>query len=109
MEMKETQLVAFYVSKLNRSSQVHLYAKYLEDVVDDEERKISLKYAEDSGLEVLAITKQVMENIRNIPHEMDSCANLQVKYTLIKFIKYGCILKKLIKRNPYKITRLSVS
>lgn len=77
--MKETQLVAFYVSKLNRSSQVRLYAKYLQDVVDDEERKISLKYAEDSGLEVLSITKQVMENIRSTPHEMDSCANLQVE------------------------------
>lgn len=78
MEMKETQLVAFYVSKLSRSNQVHIYAKYLENITKDEERKSALTYAEDSGLNILAITKQVMENIRNIPHELDANINLQV-------------------------------
>lgn len=74
--MKETQLVAFYVSKLSLDNQIHLYAKYLESITDDEERKGSLRYAEDSGLDVLAITKQVVENIRNIPLEIES--DLQV-------------------------------
>lgn len=85
MEMKETQLVAFYVSKLNRSSQVQLYAKYLEDITEIEERKSSLTYAEDSSLDVFAITKQVVENIRNIPHELDSDVNLQVNTCLFNF------------------------
>lgn len=78
MEMKETQLVAFYVSKLSPSNQVHLYAKYLQNIVDDEERKSSLRFAEDSGLDVLATTKQVMENIRNVPYEMNADPILQV-------------------------------
>lgn len=79
MEMKETNLIALYVSKVSLSNQNHLYAKYLEKIIDNEERKMSLVYAEDNGLDVLAITKQVVENIRNIPHEMEHDINLQVK------------------------------
>lgn len=55
-----------------------MYAKYLEKIIDQEERKSALMYAEDSGLNVTAITKQVVENVRNIPHETEETGNLQV-------------------------------
>nr|CAH7732455.1 unnamed protein product [Callosobruchus chinensis] len=81
MDMKETQLVAFYVSKLNVRNQVFLYAKYLEGIQDTEERKLSLNYAENSGLDIFAITKQVVENIKNIAHDVEESGNLQPKLT----------------------------
>lgn len=86
MDMNDTPLVAFYVSRLSRNNQIHLYAKYLEDIIEDEERKSSLSYAEDSGLDVFAITKQVVENIRNRPHEMDADINLLVTMTFGQII-----------------------
>lgn len=76
--MNETQMVAYYVSKLSNASQIQLYAMYLESIVDPEERKTSLIYAENSGLNIFAITKQVVENIRSRPLEMEDSDNLQV-------------------------------
>ncbi|XP_050509495.1 nuclear pore complex protein Nup107 [Diabrotica virgifera virgifera] len=91
MLANETQLVAFYVSKLNPSNQVHLYAKYLEKIIDQQERKSALIFAEDSGLEVHAITKQVLENIRNLPHETEENGSLQHKITEVDKYKISCI------------------
>ncbi|CAH1154193.1 unnamed protein product [Phaedon cochleariae] len=91
MAMNETQMVAYYVSKLSPNNQVHLYAKYLENIIDEEERKTSLLYAEDSGLNVLAITKQVVENVRNIPHETEESGNLQHKITEVDNYKISSL------------------
>lgn len=76
--MKEIQLVAFYVSKVNPLAQVQLYASYLEPILENEERKIALGYAEDNGLHVFAITKKIVENIRSKPHDVDACSALNV-------------------------------
>ncbi|CAH1999739.1 unnamed protein product [Acanthoscelides obtectus] len=91
MDMNETQLVAFYVSKLNVRNQVLLYAKYLEAVHDTEDRKVSLEYAENSGLNIFAITKQVVENIRNIPHDVEESGNLQPKLTPVDKLKISAL------------------
>ncbi|XP_065155579.1 nuclear pore complex protein Nup107 isoform X2 [Atheta coriaria] len=72
---KQTQLVAFYVSKLTETTQIHIYSTYLESIVDNEARKEALQYAEDCGLNVAAITKQIVENIRgrhDSPIEMEN-------------------------------------
>ncbi|KRT85638.1 hypothetical protein AMK59_1849, partial [Oryctes borbonicus] len=79
-QMDDAQLVAFYVSKMSPAKQVHLYSTYLEKVVDDSERLDSLKYAENCGLNVDAITKTVVENIRNKPIQMIE-PSLQQKLT----------------------------
>ncbi|CAG9860633.1 unnamed protein product [Phyllotreta striolata] len=91
MEMNETQLVAFYVSKLSSLNQIHIYAKYLEKIIDQEERQNALSFAEDSGLNVTAITKQVVENVRNMPHETEESGNLQHKITEIDKYKISCL------------------
>lgn len=91
MDMKETQLVAYYVGKANLSSQVHLYASYLEHIVDNEMRKQSLQYAEDSNLDVYAITKQVVENIRNYPHDVNAYGDLQHKLTESDKVKISAL------------------
>lgn len=78
MQMNETQLVAYYVSKLNTTSQVYLYAQHLEQIIDHNERKEALDYADECGLDVLAVTKQIVENIRNKAEDMDQIGNLQV-------------------------------
>lgn len=80
--MNQTELVAFYVSKLCTESQIQLYASYLEKILNNDERKNALEQAEQQGLNVFAITKQVVENIRNHPHEVEQSGNLQVKFLI---------------------------
>ncbi|XP_018573204.1 nuclear pore complex protein Nup107 [Anoplophora glabripennis] len=81
MGRNEAELIPFYVSKLNPGSQIYLYSQYLEKIIDTNERKSHLTYAEQNGLDVLSITKQVVENIRNIPNEIEGSVNLQQKIT----------------------------
>lgn len=86
--MHETALVAFYVSKLGSEKQVFVYAAYLEPILDNEERKEALSAADDNGLNTQKITKQVVENIRNRPHETTNFGDLQVNINRINFINY---------------------
>lgn len=76
--MQETELVAFYVSKINLDAQIQLYASHLEHILDNEKRKAALVCAEDNGLNIFATTKQIVENIRRKPHQLDPCGELQV-------------------------------
>ncbi|XP_030749921.1 nuclear pore complex protein Nup107 [Sitophilus oryzae] len=91
MQMKETQLIAFYVNKLSPSKQVHMYAQYLENIIDYEERKISLEYADECGLDVMSVARQVVENIRKRPEEVDKSGNLQQKITETDKFKISAI------------------
>lgn len=96
MEMKETQLVTFYIGKLSAHNQTYLCAHYFEDITDFEERKAALRYAEDSGLNTEDITKQVVENIRNRMHDVGDFSGLLVrnKHFLLFFKPfYGLVLK----------------
>lgn len=78
MEMGETQLVTFYIGKLGSQNQVYLCASYFEEILDYEERKAALVFAEESGLNTEEITKQVVENIRNQMHDVaDFCGLLK--------------------------------
>lgn len=61
----QKRLVAHYVSVLPPPRQVQWYAHFLEGVKDQEERQACLQLAEEAGLDVAAITKTVVENIRN--------------------------------------------
>lgn len=79
MEMKETQLVTFYIGKLSSQNQVYLCASYFEGITDTEERKSALAFAEESGLSTEDITKQVVENIRNRMHDVGDFGGLLVK------------------------------
>lgn len=81
MEMKETQLVTFYIGKLGSQHQVYLCASYFEGITETEERKAALAFAEDSGLNTEEITKQVVENIRNRMHDVGDFSGLLVKKT----------------------------
>lgn len=87
MERNEAELIPFYISKLNPNIQVYFYSKYLEKIVDTNERKMSLVYAEHNGLDVLSITKQVVENIRNLPCEVEGSLDFQV--SVPKIVKPG--------------------
>lgn len=79
MEMKETQLVTFYISKLSESNQAYLCANYFEGITDWEERKAALGFAEESGLNTEDITKQVVINIRNRMHDVGDFSGLLVR------------------------------
>lgn len=91
MEMKETELVAFYVSKIGRHLQVPLYASYLENIIDNDERKEALQYADSCGMEVFAITKKVVENIRNMPYETDEKGMLREQINEVDKLKISAV------------------
>lgn len=62
---KHSGLIAYYVSKLPPNAQVHWYAVFLEGITDKDEKQHYLDLAEDAGLDLAAITKRVVENIRS--------------------------------------------
>ncbi|EZA49072.1 hypothetical protein DMN91_010334 [Ooceraea biroi] len=72
IEMGDPTLIAFYTATLPQEEQVTNYASYLEDVKEYEQRKKCLRAAEDANLNVEAITKLVVENIRKKDVEVDS-------------------------------------
>ncbi|KAJ8686209.1 hypothetical protein QAD02_022003 [Eretmocerus hayati] len=64
VELGDPTLIAFYTSTLPRDTQIKIYAQFLEKVTIYEERKKCLSAAEGANLNVEAITKLVVENIR---------------------------------------------
>lgn len=64
IEIGEPTLVAFYTATLQQEEQVTYYAQYLERITGTEMRKQCLAAAEDANLNVEAVTKMVVENIR---------------------------------------------
>uniref|UniRef100_A0A8C4Q5U9 Nuclear pore complex protein n=1 Tax=Eptatretus burgeri TaxID=7764 RepID=A0A8C4Q5U9_EPTBU len=61
---KHTGLVAFYARHLPPEHAAVAYAAFLEGITETEERKLCLQLAEQAGLDVMAVTKLVVENIR---------------------------------------------
>uniref|UniRef100_A0A672RPE5 Nuclear pore complex protein n=1 Tax=Sinocyclocheilus grahami TaxID=75366 RepID=A0A672RPE5_SINGR len=61
---KQVDLIAFYVSHLPADMSVPQYAQFLEEVTETEQRKHCLELATQAGLDVAAITKTVVETIR---------------------------------------------
>uniref|UniRef100_A0A4W3IDI9 Nuclear pore complex protein n=1 Tax=Callorhinchus milii TaxID=7868 RepID=A0A4W3IDI9_CALMI len=61
---KYTDLIAFYVSHLPSDLAITQYSAFLESVTETEQRKHCLDLAREYGLDVAAVTKCVVENIR---------------------------------------------
>jgi nuclear pore complex protein Nup107 len=89
-EMNETQLVAFYVSKLGKRKQV-LYAQHCEKILEHDDRQAALAYAEDFSLDVFAITNRIVESISNRPSEVECPGNLQRKLTEVDEMKISAL------------------
>lgn len=71
IEIGDPTLIAFYTATLPQEEQITNYARYLESVKEYEQRKRCLRAAEDANLNVEAITKLVVENIRKKNMESD--------------------------------------
>ncbi|KYN05331.1 hypothetical protein ALC62_03615 [Cyphomyrmex costatus] len=71
IEMGDPTLIAFYTATLPQEDQITNYASYLESVKEHEQRQKCLRAAEDANLNVEAITKLVVENIRRKDVESD--------------------------------------
>ncbi|KAK1166769.1 nuclear pore complex protein Nup107-like [Acipenser oxyrinchus oxyrinchus] len=61
---KHTDLIAFYVSHLPADMAIAQYSEFLECVTETDQRKHCLELAKEAGLDVAAVTKTVVENIR---------------------------------------------
>ncbi|XP_071554168.1 nuclear pore complex protein Nup107-like [Temnothorax nylanderi] len=72
IEIGDPTLIAFYTATLPQEDQITNYASYLECVKEHEQRKKCLRAAEDANLNVEAITKLVVENIRKKHLECDA-------------------------------------
>ncbi|RZC31996.1 nuclear pore complex protein Nup107 [Asbolus verrucosus] len=90
-EMNETRLVALYVSKLSKRKQILIYAKHLETILENNQRKAALKYGEEYSLDVFAVTKRVVESISNQPSDIECPGNLQKKLTKADEIKISAL------------------
>uniref|UniRef100_A0A4W5KEX7 Nuclear pore complex protein n=1 Tax=Hucho hucho TaxID=62062 RepID=A0A4W5KEX7_9TELE len=64
MREKHIDLIAFYVSHLPPDMATTQYAHFLEEVTEAEQRQRCLELAREAGLDVAAVTKMVVENIR---------------------------------------------
>ncbi|KAL0967258.1 hypothetical protein UPYG_G00249980 [Umbra pygmaea] len=64
MKEKQVDLIAFYVSHLPSDMATAQYAHFLEGVSEAEQRQRSLDLAREAGLDVAAVTKMVVENVR---------------------------------------------
>jgi len=62
--MRNPRLVAHYVATLPQEDQVTLYAEFLSDITEPDERELAFTAAEDADLDIETITKTVVENIR---------------------------------------------
>lgn len=71
IQMGDPSLIAFYTATLPQEDQITNYASYLENVTEHEQRKKCLRAAEDANLNVEAIIKLVVENIRKKNVEAD--------------------------------------
>lgn len=65
IEDKHNSLVAVYTARLPAEMQVDVYARFLEGIEDTDAREMYLELAEEAGLELKHITKQIVENIRS--------------------------------------------
>jgi nuclear pore complex protein Nup107 len=70
IEFGDPVLIAFYTATLPREIQITIYAQFLEKIRDYEERKKCLNAAEDANLNIQAITKLVVENMRQKDMEL---------------------------------------
>ncbi|KAK3517955.1 hypothetical protein QTP70_028501, partial [Hemibagrus guttatus] len=61
---KQVELIAFYVSHLPADVGVSQYARFLEEVTETEQRRRCLELARQAGLDVAAVTKTVVETVR---------------------------------------------
>ncbi|KAK7861733.1 hypothetical protein R5R35_008705 [Gryllus longicercus] len=90
MKKGDPQLVACYVATLPQEDQVKLYANFLENITEENERTACLTAAEDAGLDIEVITKRVVENIRN-RENVDQPSDLQMEATPEDLIKVSAL------------------
>ncbi|XP_043268599.1 nuclear pore complex protein Nup107 [Venturia canescens] len=81
IEIGDPTLVAFYTATLPQEDQITNFANYLEGVKKGEERKLCLVAAEEANLNVEAITKLVVENVRQKNINLDTNGDLTGKLT----------------------------
>ncbi|XP_063228293.1 nuclear pore complex protein Nup107 [Bacillus rossius redtenbacheri] len=90
MEKQEPRLVAYYVSALPPDLQVELYASFLRNVVDPEDRRLCLELADNAGLDVDVIAKTVVENIRRSEDDAGT-PQLQAELTRLDLEKISAL------------------
>ncbi|XP_028663120.2 nuclear pore complex protein Nup107 [Erpetoichthys calabaricus] len=64
INMKNIDLIAHYVRHLPPDQAIVQYAEFLESITETEQRVHCLKLAREAGLDVAAVTKMVVENVR---------------------------------------------
>lgn len=79
IEMGDPTLVAYYTATLSPTDQIQNYASFLENIRDHDERVKCLNAAQYNNLNVEAITKLTVENIRQ--KNLQECLDLKGEMT----------------------------
>lgn len=89
--MNCTELLAFYASKLGKRKQVLLYASHCEKILNINERREALRYADDNDLNVFLITQRIVESICNQPSDINPPGGLSKKITATDEVKISAL------------------
>ena len=65
----QIELVAFYTSKLPKVNQITTFAKLLEGIEDENDRKMCIFLAKNANLDITSITATVVDNLRTKPED----------------------------------------
>ncbi len=69
IDSKQIELVAHYTGQLPKRNQIINFAKLLEGVEDENERKLCIILAKNANLDISSITATVVDNIRSKPDD----------------------------------------
>ncbi|XP_065218253.1 nuclear pore complex protein Nup107 [Planococcus citri] len=81
MKIGDAKLVAYYTAMLNEEDQIVYYSEFLQSITDESERIKCLEAAEMCNLQIEAITKYVVQVIRNKANEESKSLDLATGIT----------------------------
>ena len=69
IDRNQIELVAFYTSRLPKANQITTFAKLLEGIEDENDRKLCIVLAKNANLDISSITATVVDNVRTKPED----------------------------------------
>ncbi|XP_054153738.1 nuclear pore complex protein Nup107-like [Oppia nitens] len=76
IDNNQIQLVTYYTSKLPKNNQITTFARLLEGVEDEDDRKLCIALAKKAELDINSITVTVVDNVRTKLEELPSASEL---------------------------------
>jgi nuclear pore complex protein Nup107 len=86
IDRNQIELVAYYTAQLPKSNQITTFAKLLEGIEDEDDRKMCILLAKNANLDINSITMTLVDNVRvkteedmQLSHELMNATNSEDK------------------------------